>query len=45
MSLGLSTSRIVVPGKSISYPLTYAFPGETFTQTKSSDGVLFCSVF
>ena len=45
VSLGLSTSKIVVPAKSTSYPLTYAVPEETLTQAKSSLGSLSCSVF
>ena len=44
ISLGLSTSIIVVEVFSISKPLTYALPGETFSASKSSDGVFPCSV-
>ena len=39
LSLVLSTSMIVVPDFSISYPLTYALPGDTLSANKSSDGV------
>ena len=45
VSLGLSRSKIVLPGKSTSYPLTYAVPEDTLAQTKSSLGSLSCSVF
>ena len=38
-------SKMVVDTDSISYPLTYAFPAETFTESKSSDGTLPPSVF
>ena len=44
VSLGLSTSIILVPIFSTSYPLTYAFPGEIFRHIKSSDGVFLSSV-
>ena len=37
--LGLLTSRTVVLTLSISYPLTYALPGDTHTAIKSSDGL------
>ena len=43
--LGFSTSKIVVEIFSTSYPLTYAFPGDTFTHIKSSEGVFPWSVF
>ena len=45
LSLGFSISNIVLTGLSISYPLTYAFPGDTFSANKSSDGVAPWSVF
>ena len=43
-SLGLSTSRIVVPTFSTSYPLTYALPEDNLRHIKSFDGVFNCSV-
>ena len=43
-SLGFSTSIILVPTFSISYPLTYAFPDDIFKHIKSSDGVFNSSV-
>ena len=45
LSLGFSISNIVLTGLSISYPLTYAFPGDTFNANKSSVGVAPWSVF
>ena len=45
LSLGLSTSITDVPDFSISWPLTYAFPGDTFTHIKDSSGVFLWSVF
>ena len=42
--LGFGTSTTVDPTRSISYPLTYAVPAETFTETKSSLGVFPSSV-
>ena len=45
VSLGLSTSRTVVPGKGTSNPLTYALPGDNLTHIKSSVGVPPSSVF
>ena len=45
LSLGFSISNIVLTGLSISYPLTYAFPGDTFSANKSSVGVAPWSVF
>ena len=45
LSLGLSTSMTDVPDFSISWPLTYAFPGDTFTHIKGSSGVFLWSVF
>ena len=44
MSLGLSTSRTVVPVKSTSNPLTYARPGDSLMHSKSSFGVFPSSV-
>ena len=44
VSLGFSTSTIVVDIVSISYPFTYAVPADTLTAIKSSDGVLPWSV-
>ena len=44
VSLGLSTSTTVVPGKYTSKPLTYAFPGDNLRHIKSSVGVLPLSV-
>ena len=44
VSLGLSTSSTVVPGKSTSNPLTYARPGDNFTQNISSLGIFPSSV-
>ena len=44
VSLGLSTSSTVVPGKSTSNPLTYARPGDSFTQNISSLGIFPSSV-
>ena len=43
--LGLGTSIIVDAIFSISYPLTYAFPGEISKANNASDGVLPSSVF
>ena len=45
LSLGFSTSNIVVPALSISNPLTYALPGDTLTAIKSSVGSIPWSVF
>ena len=42
--LGFATSRIVVDVFSISYPRTYAFPGETLIAKRSSVGVFPFSV-
>ena len=39
MSLGLGTSKKVGFNVSISYPLTYALPGESLYNAKSSLGV------
>ena len=39
LSLGFSMSNIVLTGLSMSYPLTYAFPGDTLSANKSSVGV------
>ena len=44
VSLGFSTSIIVVETFSTSYPLTYAFPGDILKHIKSSDGTFLCSV-
>ena len=38
-SLGLLTSKTVVPDKSTSKPFTYALPGDNLTQNKSSSGI------
>ena len=42
--LGFSTSKVVVPIVSTSYPRTYAFPGPMFKHIKSSVGTLPCWV-
>ena len=44
LSLGFSTSSIVVAALSISNPLTYALPEDTLTAIKSSVGVFPWSV-
>ena len=44
VALGLSISTIVDPTKSISNPLTYAVPADTFTDNESSDGIFPSSV-
>ena len=41
VSLGFSTSIIVVEVLSTSYPLTYALPGDILMHIKSFDGELF----
>jgi hypothetical protein len=44
VSLGFSRSRIVVDVFSTSKPLTYAFPGDTFTAKRFSEGTFPSSV-
>ena len=44
VSLGLSISKTVVPGKYTSWPLTYALPGDNLIHIKSSLGVFPLSV-